>query len=129
MYDNPFTAPYPFANMDFGGSSGATTHSICGPAGMRGKLKDIAVVITEATVFASTLGHVQVGTAADPDAYGKLNIPTASADGAVVNSAVDTDAIIDPDIPANTEIVVTLTEGTGASLAGQGVPLVFIDWY
>lgn len=128
-YDNAFTAVYNFPNMDFGGSSGATVHKICGPTGKKGRLKDVAVVITEATVFATTLGHVQVGSSSDADAYAKLNIPTASANHAVINSADDTDAIIAPDIPADSAVLVTLTEGTGAGLAGQGYPIVFIEWY
>jgi hypothetical protein len=128
-YDNPLVAVYNFPNMDFGAAAGATTHTIAGPAGMKGRLLEIAVGTTEATVFATTLGHVQVGTSADLDAYGKLNIPTGIADNAVVNSADDPDAIIAADIPAETAVHVTLTEGTGAGLTGQGYPTVYIGWY
>ena len=120
---------YNFPNMDFGAASGATVHRIAGPAGKVGVLKEIGVVVSEATVFASTLGSVAVGIAADADEFGILNIPTASAQNAVVNTGVDTDAIIDADIPADTAVLVTLTEGTGASLAGQGYPYVIIDWH
>lgn len=45
------------------------------------------------------------------------------------NTVDDTDAIISADVPADTDIVVKLTEGTGAELAGQGVPFVIIDWF
>lgn len=128
-YDNPQTCMYNFPNMDFGAAAGATTHRIAGPAGKVGRLKEIGVVVSEATVFATTLGSVAVGIAADTDEYGILNIPTASALNAVVHSGVDTDAIIDADIAADTAILVTLTEGTGAGLAGQGYPYVIIDWY
>jgi hypothetical protein len=128
MYDNPQTGIYQFASKDFGASAGVTTHSICGPAGKKGKLRDIGVAITEATVFATTLGHVQVGISTDLDAYGKLNIATGTAAQTVFNSGDDTDAIIDADIPADSVVTVTLTEGTGAGLAGQGAPVVVIDW-
>lgn len=128
-YDQPIHGVYNFPNMDFGASSGATVHTIPGPAGKKGRLIDIAVGITEATVFATTLGSVAVGTSADADAYGILNIPTAAADNTVVNKLDDTDAIIAADIPAETAVHVTLTEGTGAALAGQGYVSVYIDWY
>jgi hypothetical protein len=128
-YDNPQSMIHNFANMDFGAAAGATTHRICGPAGKKGRLVDIGVALSEATVFATTLGHIQVGTAADADAYGKLNIATGQAINTVYNSSDDTDAIIDADIPADTVVVVTLTEGTGAGLTGQGAPMVAIDWY
>lgn len=129
-YSNPQTCMYNFPNMDFGASSGATTHSIAGPAGKKGRIVEVGVAVTEATVFATTLGHVQVGTSADLDAYAKLNIPTASADNTVVNTADDTDAVLDADIPSTDVCIhVTLTEGTGASLAGQGYPYVIIDWF
>ena len=127
-YSNPQTCMYNFPNMDFGAAAGTTVHSIAGPAGKKGRITDVGVATTEVFVTATTLAHVQVGTSADADAYAKLNIPTASADNTVVNSADDTDAIIDADIPADTCVHVTLTEGTGASLTGQGYPYVIIDW-
>ena len=84
-YSNPQTGIYQFANFDFGASAGAQTQRIAGPAGKKGWLRDIGVAVSEATVFATTLGHVQVGTAADLDAYGKLNIATAQAINTVYN--------------------------------------------
>ena len=128
-YDNPIHGVYNFAEMDFGASSGTTVHTIAGPAGMKGRLIDIAVGVSEVFETVTTVAHVQVGTSADADAYGKLNIPQASADNTVVNKLDDTDAIIEPDIPAGTAVHVTLTEGTGASLTGKGYPTIYIDWF
>ena len=128
-YDNPIHACYNFPNMDFGASSGATTHTIAGPAGKKGRLVDIAVGVTEVFETVTTLAHVQVGKSDDLDAYGKLNIPTGAADNTVVNKLDDPDAIIAADIPAETAVHVTLTEGTGAGLTGQGYVSVYIDWY
>ena len=135
-YDNPDTCTYNFALMDFGAAAGATTHRIGGPAGKKGKVREIGVAVAEAFVTVTTLAHVQVGTAADLDAYGKLNIPTGSAINTVVNSTDDTDAIIKESnsidtvtIPAETCVVITLTEGTGGGLTGQGNPYVIIDWF
>jgi hypothetical protein len=116
--------------MDFGGSSGVTTHRIVPPAGKKGRLLDVGVAVSEATVFASTLGHVQVGISTNLDEYAKLNIATSVADFAAFNTADDTDAIILADIPADgPAVVVTLTEGTGGGLAGKGFPTVIIGWY
>lgn len=128
-YDNPVTCMYNFANMDFGAAAGTTTHRISGPTGYTGTLKEVGVCTSEATVFATTLGTVEVGTASDADAYGKLNIATGTAINTTFNSADDTDAIISASIPADTCVLVTLTEGTGAGLTGQGNPYVIIDWY
>ena len=130
MYDNPFHACYNFPEMDFGATSGATTHTIAGPAGKKGRLIDIAVGVTEAFATSTAVAHVQVGTSGDLDAYGKLNIPTGSADNTVVNSVDDSDAVIAADIPAETAVHVTLTEGTdGSSVTGKGYVSVYIDWY
>lgn len=128
MYEQPMQAMYNFASMDFGAAAGTTIHRISGPTGHVGKLREIGVCLSEATVFATTLGFVEVGTAADADAYGKLQIPTASAINTTVNTADDTDAVIASSIPADTCILVTLTEGTGAGLTGIGNPYVIIDW-
>lgn len=128
-YDNPQTSACNFASKDFGAAAGATTHTICGPAGKQGFLRDIGVAVTEATVFATTLGSVQVGISTDLDAYGKLNIATGVGAQTVFNSSDDEDAIIDANIPADTVVTVTLTEGTGAGLTGQGAPIVVIDWF
>jgi len=115
--------------MDFGAAAGATTHRIAGPKGKKGRLIEVGVCVSEATVFATTLGIVEVGNASDSDAYAKLNIATATALNATFNSDDDTDAILSADIPADTTLLVKLTEGTGAGLAGQGNPYVIIDWY
>lgn len=128
-YDNPRTCCYSFPLMDFGAAAGATYYAIQGPPGHVGRIVDVGVSIQEATVFATTLGIVEVGTADDPDAYAKLNIATGQAVKTMFNTVDDTDAIISADVAADTDIVVKLTEGTGAGLAGQGVPFVIIDWF
>lgn len=129
-YSNPMTCMYNFPNMDFGGTSGATTHNIAGPAGKKGWLREVGVVATEVFACDATDPHVQVGIVGDLDEYAKLNIADGTADNATFNSSDDTDAIIDAAISADTTVVVTLTEGTdGATVTGQGYPYVIIDWY
>lgn len=129
MYDKPVRAMYNFANMDFGAAAGSTTHRISGPTGHVGVLKEIGVCLSEATVFATTLGMVKVGSASDDDAYGLLNIATGQAINTVFNSGDDSDAIISENIAADACILVELVEGTGAGLTGQGNPYVVIDWH
>jgi len=128
-YDNPDTCCYYLGNMDFGAASGVTEHRIAGPAGKQGKLREISVTLSEIAAWTTTDGLVNVGTAADIDAFGLLSITTATAINTVFNTADDTDAIIDADIPANTAVLVTLTEGTGGSLTGIGDVMVIIDWF
>ncbi len=128
-YATPMTCMYNFVIFDFGGAVANGEHLIGGPAGKKGRLREVGVTINEVTEFATTLGIIQVGIASDTDAYGVLNIPTGSAIDTVVNSADDTDAIIAADIPADTCVQLTLIEGTGAALTGQGAPYVIIDWY
>ena len=128
-YSNPWTCMYNFGVMDFGAAVGATTHQIAGPAGKKGRLIEVGVTLTEATVFATTLGFVRVGIIGDLDAYAELGIATAQAINTTFNSGDDTDALLEEDIPADGCIQVTLIEGTGAGLTGQGQPYVIIDWY
>ena len=128
-YDLPIHSTYNFPNMDFGAASGVTTHSIPVPAGYKGKLKDVSVAVTEVFETVTTLGIVSVGITGTIGKYGVLNIPTGSADNTIVNGTDDTDVIVAADIPAETCVIVTLTEGTGAALTGQGYVTVYIDWY
>lgn len=132
-YDNPTSLRYDLALMDFGAAAGNTTRAIKGPEGKQGIIRNIGCDITEATVFATTLGIVQVGLSGTLDAYAVLNIPTASGASTSVDLAVDPNAIsaatLNGRIPADTQVLLTLIEGTGASLAGQGFPYVEIDWF
>ncbi len=129
-YDNADQSIDKFTLFDFGGSVGSSTvYRIFGPAGKVGKLRDIGVATSEICAWTGTDGLIQVGTTADPDAYGQLNIATGTATNTVFNSLDDTDAIIDADIPANSIVVITLTEGTGGTETGQGIPIVVIDWF
>lgn len=130
MLQNPMTCCYNYPNMDFGASAGVTTHQIGGPAGMKGVLQEIGVTLTEAVLDDTLLASVAVGAIGDLDAYGDLKIPDGSLINTVVNSADDTNAILAPDIPADTCVQVTLTEGTdGTGVTGQGQPYVIIHWY
>ena len=129
-YDNPMTCMYNFPLMDFGAAAGDTILYVGGPGGKQGRLKSIGVSTTEVFACDATPANVKVGTAADPDAYGLLNIADGTAVNTVFNEAADTDAIIAADIAENTQVMITLDEGTdGTAVTGQGYPFVIIDWF
>ena len=121
-----------FPSFDFGGTANTEIMAFDLPVSEKGvsmqaQLVDIGVMVTEATVFATTLGTVKVGTAGTAAAFATLSIPDASADASCVNIAEDTDAITEDTIPSGTLVQVTFAPGTGASLAGIGIP--YIDMY
>ena len=115
--------------FDFGGGA-AETYSFRLPTGMSAKLVKIGVGVTEVFATDTTLGSVEIGTAADADAYAKLEIPDTSADNDFIDETDDTDAIISKDIDADTLIKVTLTNGTDSgSVTGQGIPKLSFEMY
>ena len=118
-----------FPNFDFGAASGAQSYYVKVPARYRARLVSIGVIPTEIFETVTTLAFVEVGTGADPDAYGKLNIATGTDVTACFTEQDDTDAIISEDIAAGATFVVKLTEGTGAGLTGQGIPFVTLELY
>lgn len=125
-YSDADRRQYPFGEIDFGAASEST--SITGPKGKTGVLKWIHVSCTE--TFADGTGDVQVGTAGDADAYAKFALGTlADTDSASTDDATtDTDAIIDPDIPADTQVEVTFTQPAAGAQTGKGYVTICIDW-
>lgn len=124
-YNNPRTVTYSF-NHDFGAGSDAL--AIKGPTGMKGRIIDIGVMVTETFNAVTTPAYVRMGTTTDADAYAELNMGTA-ADTNYYNTQDDTDAIIDADLPADTQIEVALVAPTGGTPAGIGVVNIVVDWY
>jgi hypothetical protein len=109
--------------FDFGGGA-AETMSFRIPDEYDAELIKIGVMITEVFATDLTTGSVQLGTAADADAYAKLVIPDGTADNDCYDETDDTDAIISANISANSLVRVTLTNGTdGTAVTGQGIPL------
>ena len=118
--------------VDFGTGGSADAISFRGPKGMKGILLDIGVAnITEAFAGDTTDGQVTIGSDADPDAYGLLNVGAGatSAVGDTYNTSNDTDAILDQEIPADTQIEMTCVVGTGGTPAGIGTPYCVVGWY
>ena len=117
------------AATDFGAGTG-TTWSFKGPSGKQGSLKNIGVHTTEAFECDQVAGAVNVGTGADADYYGKLNIAEATAISMCFNAQDDTDAVIIEALPADTQIQVTYTQCVDAgTAAGIGNAYVEVEWY
>ena len=129
-YSNPIDVVYQdAAATDFGAGTG-TTWSFKGPSGKKGKLKNIGVHTTEAFECDQVAASINVGTGADADYYGKLNIAEATAISMCFNVQDDTDAIIVEALPADTQIQVTYTQCVDAgTAAGKGNAYVEVEWY
>jgi hypothetical protein len=115
-------------NYDYGDGASVDVTSFEFPPGYQGRLIDIGIAVTETFACDNTPASISVGTASDPDAYGKLNIADATADTDYFNSANDADAIISESIPAGTQIEITPAVGVDASTeAGKGNGFVIFE--
>jgi hypothetical protein len=132
MYTDGAPTLYTFPSLDWGNNV-SERFGIMGPKGKRGTLIDYGVQgVTETFTGSITIA---VGTAADPDAYGEewdLSAATAATDlgGKTVRGVGGTIAAIDliivqPNLPADTPVVVTMT---GAAAAGIASPVCEIKW-
>ena len=130
-YDQTYIVEHDFDVFDFGGGA-VELLSFRGPPGMIGTVLNIGVAVTEVFLTGTANGSVQIGTAGDADAYGKLNIASGAADVDFYDVSDDTDAIsaaVSSFIPADQLIRVTLTNGTDAeAVTGQGHVKVTIRW-
>ena len=78
----------------------------------------------------ATEANISIGTTADPNYYGQLNITDGTALTNCFNVQDDTNAIIIEALPADTQIEVTVTEGTDSgTAAGKGYGYVSVLWY
>jgi hypothetical protein len=126
-YDNPLTITYTWGLHDFG--AGAAAYEFQGPAGKSGRLRHVGITVTETFTADTTPGYVRVGTTADPDAYAQLELGTTAVDNGYFSEANDADAIIEPDLPADTEVEVDFVSPTGGTPAGAGHVFVVVDWF
>lgn len=124
-YENPLLITYNLGSVNF--ASGTAT-AIKGPPGMRGRIVDMGVRVTTTFTAVTTDGVFNVGTSADADAYAAMHMGVAAATD-FWNLQDDPDAIIEPDLPADTQIEVTYTAPTGGSPAGVGEPQITIAWF
>jgi hypothetical protein len=130
MYDVSRLVTICLPNYDYGDGASVDVTSFTLPPGFAGRLIDIGIAATETFACDATPASISVGTATDPDAYGKLNIADATADTNYFNSADDTDAIIASYIPAGTQIEITPAVGVDSGTeAGKGLGYILIEIY
>lgn len=134
-YDDSPIMNYSFGNFDFGAAADET-FSIFGPKGKAGRLWDYGVQGSIEVFNGNTVTpKIAIGTTADPDAFGDELDLNALADNHAKTvrttyreeEAGFTTLMVDREIPADTEVVVTCTGATG-SPTGQAVPCVWIQW-
>lgn len=125
-YDNGIVIPYVFAAADFG--AGSITRDIQGPAGLRGRPLGVSLAATETFNAVTTGARVDVGTAADPDAYLSYAVGTLAAGSGA--TPIDGNGLtVLGDLPADTEARISLIAPTGGTPAGIADTTVLICWY
>ena len=115
-------------NYDFGATADEE-YSFRLPTGFRAKLIKVGVMVTEDFVSTSTNAFVQLGTAADNDAYAQLEVANGASDIDCYDETDDTDAIISAEIAANTLLEVNLLQAYAGSPTGQGMPFFDFELY
>ena len=125
-YDQPVTITYSFGVHDFG--AGGDSLSVKGPAGKTGRLVDIIASAVETFNAVTTEGRIEIGTAADTDAYASMGLGTLADTNSQAASESAGD-IIDDGIPADTQVEVTFVAPVGGTPAGQAHVHVVIEWY
>ena len=116
-------------DTDFGAGTG-TAWSFKGPKGKQGQLRNIGVHVKETFACDNTTGKVLVGTSADPNAYGQLEIADGTANTDTFNNVDDTDCVISQSLPEDTQIEVTFVQCVDyGTAAGRGRAYVEVDWY
>ena len=114
--------------VDFGDSP--TAWSFKGPSSKQGMLKNIGIHVTEVFSGDQVTGKVLVGTTADPNYYGQLEVTDGTAATETWNNQDDTNAVIVEALPADTQIEVTYvgTTDTGTN-AGKAFNYIETFWY
>ena len=130
-YSNPTATVYTNSTVGDYGDGTPVAWSFKGPTGKQGMLKDIGVhCVLEAFNGDQVTGKVLVGTTADPNYYGQLEIADGTAVGDCFNTQDDTNAVLIEALPADTQIEVTYvgTTDTGTNI-GKGFSYVEVFWY
>jgi len=122
MYDKPLGMTYTFQH-DFGAAT--EVQSIQGPAGATGVLREISLNATETFNSVTTAANIQVGTAADPNAYAQMDCADTADTDSISAAAAEYFLRF---IPADTQVEVTFTAPTGGTPTGIGSVFIAIDW-
>jgi len=120
---------------DFAAGTG-TPWSFKGPKGKQGILRNIGVYVKETFEDDLVTGKVLVGTTADPNAYGQLEIADGTLATDTFNNVDDTDCLFlnsagqNNTLAADTQIEVTFVQATDSgTAAGNGRAYVEVDWF
>jgi hypothetical protein len=103
-------------------SSAADIAQIVGPTGKKGRIRSVSLVTTTATTAAASA--INIGTVADPDAYGIIAVPITAIDTAIQLTKAQLAAILD--LPADTVILIS---GGGEATAGALDIIMDIEWF
>jgi hypothetical protein len=90
--------------------------------GKKGRILGVSIVLTTANTGAA--GALNIGTVADPDAYGIISVPVTAIDLAVPVTAAQLAAILD--LPADTVILIS---GGGEGTGGAIDLAITIGWF
>jgi len=129
-YSNPIPLIYADEKVSDFGESTIVAWSFKGPAGKQGMLKDIGIHVTETFEGNQVTGKVLVGTTADPNYYGQLEIADGTAAGDTWNNQDDTNCVLVQALPEDTQIEVTFVgvDDSGTD-AGKGYAYFETFWY
>lgn len=109
---------YSFGGQDF--ADAADTFSFKLPEGKQGRLVDVSISAYETFNATTTEAFLDIGTAADADAYAHCGLGT-TADTDTYLASANAGDIISATIPAGTQVEVTMVANTGGTPAGKGV--------
>ncbi len=124
-YDQPLSITYSFSAHDFG--AGAGTDVIQGPAGHKGRVRNVTLFeVSETFTNVTTAALIRVGTAADPDKHAEVDCGTTASGASHVNTAAE---LYNTEIAADEAVHVDYVAPTGGTPAGIGAVNVTIDWY
>lgn len=151
-YNTPQTEVYYFPSSAYGATTASKT--LKGPAGQKGLVRDIIVLLSADNVGTTTVPEVTVGSAAGLVEYARFRLgTTATAGYAAANSPFRARALtataqgntggIPPalsdyaghvaletaSIPADTAFVISGKAGVGGTPAGTFEAYVRIDWF
>ena len=129
-YSQPIPLIYTDSTEGDYGEASIAAWSFKGPSGKKGMLKNIGIHVTETFLGDQVTGKVLIGTTADPNYYGQLEIADGTAAGDCWNNQDDTDCVLVEALPADTQIEVTFVGITDTGTdAGKGFAYVETFWY
>lgn len=144
-YADPIRERRSYMAQAFGATT--TTFTIRGPKGKKGIVRDIEVETTVAMVGTTAVPEVDVGTASGDVSYARFRLGTAAGVGYGTGVKRATSLVIGngqaqtledftghvkletAPLPADTDVVITLKQGSGGAPAGTANVHVDIDWF